>query len=324
MFYTISLFFIFLLELFPLYAASYPQLEIKDENLAIDIGYRCNRSVLELPSQAVGGLFQIVASPPYDHSKIDNVRKELYDLWISEEIESKTINLEKLSSRDSSFKTKIPSLLSIGSIIGRDRASSSTEHCTIKVLGCTRDFQETNCPVGSVWSFWSDIKHSDPSRTADIISALTKWCDDFVSDELASREILLTAHGDGVWPAIIVSKWFISKDKGKNLKIVFFNPPVSLIKDLELIPREKVLLMGLPHKNYNPHGVIISGSLKNKTHIARLYEIEKSYVMSSLGMPPLDNLSSGYNLLTVSVAATIGATATVLLLRSLASYFSSH
>ena len=285
MFCRISLLFVLLLQWFPLHAASCPHSEIKDDDLLVDVDYRCRRSVLELPPQAIGGLFKITVSPPYDPSEIDDVKKELYDLWVREETQSKIINFE----------------------------ISTSKHCTVKVLGCTRDFRETNCPVGSIWSFWSDIEHNVLGSTTDKISIeLSKWCDDFVSDELANQEILLTAYGNGVWPAMAVYQWFLSKSKGKNLKVVFFNPPVDLIKSLEPTPRDKVLLIS-PSLTKNDHGTVIVGSLKNKKHVAHLYEVEKSRVMSSLDLPPIDD----FNIMKEVCVTAVVSVSALLLVRTI-------
>lgn len=290
---TISLAFVICLQWLSVCVASDSQAQNDRE---YDIRYRCERSILELPAGGIGGLFTIATTPHDNLDKLEiiSVRQEFHDLWGSEEIESQSWFFSKPIVESSSI---------VSNFLWN---TSSSEYCYVKVWSCVRNFQGINCPVGSIWCFWSNV--TIPSlMVSQLESNLSGWCDQFSQvEELASREILLVAYGNGVFPALKVSEWFMKKNEEKNVKVIFFNPPDVLVKDLATLPH-KGLLMGLSKNEENAHNIAIAGPLKNKKEVMRLYEVEKASTISALSVH-LDT-SQGYfvynpapRLLTLGVA----------------------
>lgn len=266
-----------------------------------DIQYRCDRSILALPPGGIGGLFSLVTIAPdiLDKTEVINARQELCDLWGSKVIESKSWFFPK-SSMESSI---MPNFF-----------LNNTPECScVKVWSCVRKFQEVDYLVGSVWFFWSDIAISSPLASR-VKSEISGWCDQFsLIDELASREIILVAHDNSVFLANIVSKWFIDRNKEKNLKVVFFNPPAALLKDLVVLPR-KGLLIGFSNNEESEHNMVITGSPKSKQEVMDLYEAEKASIMSSLSVPEDTSQSSTvYNLVPHFLTFGIAAAAAIYL-----------
>lgn len=296
----------------PLLSDSQPA--VQGDDLVSDISYRCGRSVLELPPRSVASLFNITRASPYDLSK-DAMQAALHDLWGNEEIIFKKWIF---SEEESDF---IESNFASYPAGGRFSWQSPSSYCFVKVWRCVRNFQDTSCldfiehsSVGSVWFFWSNI--TTPSATASKLSAkLFEWCGSFADNELIDREILFTARSNGIFPAMMLSKWFTSENKGQNLKVVFFNSSVDLPIETaeETIPLKKALLINpKPFPFFAPvkykRGITIEASSDN---IAQTYEAGAAAIISSLDMPERAGddgvyVKVGVGLTVVGTAVTVG------------------